>query len=71
MLILSRREGEAVTIGTDVTVVILGVRGRQVRVGIAAPKSTAIYRTEILPNPLDLLSAPVSSEGSPATQGSS
>jgi carbon storage regulator len=51
MLVLSRREGEAVMIGTDVTIVILGVRGRQVRVGIAAPKSTGIYRMEILHNP--------------------
>ena len=51
MLILSRREGEAVMIGRDVTIVILGVKGRQVRVGIAAPKSTSIYRSEIFPNP--------------------
>jgi carbon storage regulator len=51
MLVLSRREGESVMIGTDITIVILGVKGRQVRVGIAAPKSTGIYRTEILPNP--------------------
>jgi carbon storage regulator len=50
MLVLSRREGEAVMIGTDVTIVILGVKGRQVRVGIAAPKSTGIYRMEILRN---------------------
>ena len=71
MLVLSRREGQSLLIGPDVTVVILGVRGRQVRVGIAAPRSTSIYRAEILPNPLDVLSAPVSSEGSPAMQGSS
>jgi carbon storage regulator len=50
MLVLSRREGEAVMIGTDVTIVILGVKRRQVRVGIAAPKSTGIYRAEIFPN---------------------
>lgn len=48
MLILSRREGEAVVIGDDVTIVILGIKGRHVRVGIAAPKSTNIYREEIL-----------------------
>jgi carbon storage regulator len=51
MLVLSRNRGEAVIIGTDVTIVILGVKGRQVRVGITAPKSTDIYRAEIFPNP--------------------
>jgi carbon storage regulator len=51
MLVLSRREGEAVMIGTDVTIVILGVKGRQVRVGIKAPKRIDIYREEIFPNP--------------------
>lgn len=48
MLILSRREGEAVMIGDDVTIVILGIKGRQVRVGISAPRSVNIYREEIL-----------------------
>jgi len=50
MLVLSRREGEAVMIGTDVTIVILGVKGRQVRVGITAPRSIDIYREEIFPS---------------------
>jgi len=68
MLVLSRREGESVMIGTDVTIFILGVKGRQVRVGIAAPRSTSIYRSEILPNPQ---SARVSSAGSPTRQRSS
>jgi carbon storage regulator len=49
MLVLSRREGEAVMIGTEVTIVILGVKGRQVRVGITAPKSIDICREEISP----------------------
>jgi carbon storage regulator len=48
VLILSRREGEAVMIGDDVTIVILGIKGRQVRVGISAPKTINIYREEIL-----------------------
>lgn len=48
MLILSRREGEAVMIGDAVTIVILGIKGRQVRVWISAPKNTNIYREEIL-----------------------
>jgi carbon storage regulator len=51
VLILSRRVGEAVMIGRDVTIVILGVKGRQVRVGIAAPGSIDIYREEICPSP--------------------
>ncbi len=49
MLILSRRVGEAVIIGKEVTVVILDVKGRQVRVGIKAPDSIDIYRDEIFP----------------------
>lgn len=48
MLILSRREGEAVMIGDDVTIVILGIKGHQVRVGISAPRNVNIYREEIL-----------------------
>jgi carbon storage regulator len=48
VLILSRREGEAVMIGDDVTIVVLGIKGRQVRVGISAPKNINIYREEIL-----------------------
>jgi carbon storage regulator len=48
VLILSRREGEAVMIGDDVTIVILGIKGHQVRVGISAPRSVNIYREEIL-----------------------
>jgi len=47
MLILTRRLGETVTIGDDVTVTILGIKGNQVRVGINAPKQTAVHREEI------------------------
>lgn len=47
MLILTRRVGETVNIGNDVTVTILGVKGNQVRVGINAPKSVAVHREEI------------------------
>lgn len=49
MLILSRKVGESVVIGTDVTVVVLGVNGRRVRVGIKAPNSIDIFREEIFP----------------------
>ncbi|MDB6087397.1 MAG: carbon storage regulator [Gammaproteobacteria bacterium] len=47
MLILTRRVGETVMIGNDVTVTILGVKGNQVRVGINAPKDVAVHREEI------------------------
>ena len=47
MLILTRRVGETVMIGADVTVTVLGVKGNQVRVGINAPKNVAVHREEI------------------------
>ncbi len=47
MLILTRRIGEVIRIGNDVSVRILGVQGTQVRIGIEAPKELAVYRDEI------------------------
>lgn len=47
MLILTRRVGETVMIGDDVTITVLGVKGNQVRVGINAPKTVAVHREEI------------------------
>ncbi len=47
MLILTRRAGEAVMIGNDVTITVLGVKGNQVRIGINAPKDVAVHREEI------------------------
>lgn len=48
MLVLSRRAGESVVVGDDVTVSILEVRGDVVRVGISAPRSVAVHRAELL-----------------------
>lgn len=47
MLILTRKLGESVTIGDDIKITILGVRGRQVRMGIIAPQKVTIHREEI------------------------
>ena len=47
MLILTRRVGEMLMIGDDVTVTVLGVKGNQVRIGVNAPKDVAVHREEI------------------------
>ncbi len=47
MLILTRRVGEMLCIGPDVTVTVIGVRGNQVRIGIAAPSDIRVDRQEI------------------------
>jgi carbon storage regulator len=48
VLVLSRRIGESVVIGDDVTVTVLEVRGDVVRIGIDAPRSVAVHRAELL-----------------------
>ena len=47
MLILTRRIGETLVIGDDVTITVLGVRGNQVRVGVTAPRDVSVHREEI------------------------
>lgn len=47
MLILTRKIGETVVIGEEVTVTVLGAKGNQVRLGINAPKDVAVHREEI------------------------
>lgn len=48
MLVLSRRAGESVVIGDDVVVTVLEVKGDMVRVGVDAPRSIAVHRSEVL-----------------------
>ena len=47
MLILTRKHGEAIVIGDDIVISILGVKGNQVRIGIDAPKDVSVHREEI------------------------
>ncbi|WP_293393939.1 carbon storage regulator CsrA [Nevskia sp.] len=47
MLILTRRVGETLVIGDDVTVTVLGIKGNQVRIGVKAPKDVSVHREEI------------------------
>lgn len=47
MLILTRRIGETLTIGDNVTVTVLGIKGTQVRIGVNAPKQIPVHREEV------------------------
>lgn len=66
MLILTRRIGETVMIGSDVTFTVLGVKGNQVRLGINAPKNVAVHREEIY----DRIKREQGEEGIPPQGGS-
>ena len=47
MLILTRRVGESLMVGDEVTVTVLGVKGNQVRIGVNAPRDVSVHREEI------------------------
>ena len=47
MLILTRKSGESLVIGEDISVTVLGVKGNQVRIGINAPKDISVHREEV------------------------
>lgn len=60
MLILTRRVGETLRIGQEISVTVLGVKGNQVRIGITAPKDVAVHREEIFNRIAQETAAPVS-----------
>jgi carbon storage regulator len=47
MLILTRKLGEVIAVGDEIKIVILEIKGRQVRIGVQAPKNTKVYREEL------------------------
>ncbi len=47
MLVLTRKSGESITIGDDIRVTVMAVKGNQVKIGIEAPSETKVYREEI------------------------
>jgi len=47
MLILTRKSGEAITIGQDIKITVLAIQGKQVKIGISAPEKVEVYREEI------------------------
>lgn len=48
MLVLRRKAGEAISVGDEIRIVIIEVKGKQVKIGVEAPPGVAIYRDELL-----------------------
>ena len=59
MLILTRKVGESVLIGDDISITVLSVRGNQVKLGVQAPKEVSVHREEIYQRILQLKDEPV------------
>lgn len=68
MLILTRRAGETVMVGSDITITVLGVKGNQVRIGINAPKDVAVHREEIYERIQGEKNGPQTTESAPEDQ---
>ena len=68
MLILTRRIGETLMVGDDVTVTVLGVKGNQVRIGVNAPKEIAVHREEIYQRIQKEKSAEASAQEAPLSE---
>ena len=47
MLVLTRKSGESIAVGHDITITVLGISGKQVKLGISAPDNVLVYREEI------------------------
>ena len=62
MLVLSRKAGEAISIGPDITLEILGIEGDRIRIGIQAPKEIRIFRKELLDETININKAAVSTQ---------
>lgn len=64
MLALSRKQGESIIVNNDIEITILEIKGEQVKIGIAAPKSVPIYRKELYVSIQESNKEAVSSENS-------